>query len=214
MKNSVVIVDDHILIAKALGSIISSFQDFEVLYECENGKELQEKLKDPNNHPSIVLLDVSMPIMNGFETAKWLTENHPTIAIMALSMQNDDTSVITMLKNGAKGYLLKNTYPSDLENALLAVLKNGFYAPDWASHTIHNTLETTEKLREAASQLFTKRELEFFKYVGTDLCYKAIGEAMGCSQRTVENYKDTISQKLNIKSRVGLAVYAFKNQLS
>lgn len=214
MKHTIVIVDDHILIAKALSSIISNFNDFEVLYECENGKELQEKLKDQNNHPTIVLLDVSMPIMNGFETAKWLTETHPEIIIVALSMQNDDISVINMLKNGAKGYLLKNTYPSDLEKALLTILKNGFYYPDWAASTIYNNIVTPEKIKIAVSEQFTKRELEFFEFVATDLSYKEIADKMGCSLRTVENYKDSISQKLNIKSRVGLAVYAIKNDLS
>lgn len=213
MKNTIVIVDDHILIAKALSSIIANFKDFEVLYECENGKQLQEKLKDKNNHPNIVLLDVSMPIMNGFETAKWLTETHPEIAIMALSMQNEDTSVITMLKNGAKGYLLKNTYPADLEKALLTMLKNGFYYPDWAANTIFNTIETNEKKKAVARMQFTKRELELFKFVTTDLSYKEIADQMNCSTRTVENYKDALSQKLNIKTRVGLAVYAIKNGL-
>lgn len=213
MKYTVVVVDDHVLIAKALGSIISSFKDFEVLYECENGMELQEKLKDANNHPTIVLLDVSMPIMNGFETAKWLTDNHPKIAIIALSMQNDDSSVITMLKNGAKGYLLKNTYPSELEKALLAVIENGFHYPDWASITTHNTIETSQKTKEEARKQFTKRELELLAYIGTDLSYKEIADKMNCSTRTIENYKDVISQKLNIKTRVGLAVFAHKNDI-
>ncbi|MGF1923973.1 MAG: response regulator, partial [Bacteroidia bacterium] len=72
MKNSIVIVDDHVLIAKAIGSILSNFDQFEVLYECENGSELQERCKDKNNVPDIVLLDISMPVMDGFETAKWL----------------------------------------------------------------------------------------------------------------------------------------------
>lgn len=214
MKNTIVIVDDHILIAKALSSIISSFKDFEVLYECENGQELQNKLKDKNNIPTIVLLDVSMPIMNGFETAKWLTANHPEILIMALSMQNEDQSVITMLKNGAKGYLLKNTYPADLENALLTMLKNGFFYPDWAAKTIFNDIENKEKSKEAIRAQFTKRELEFLSYATTDLSYKEIAAEMGCSTRTVENCKDNISQKLNIKTRVGLAVFAIKNELS
>ena len=122
MKNTIVIVDDHTLIAKALKSIISNFEHFEVLYECENGVELIEKLKSNKNLPSVILLDISMPVMDGFETAKWLNENHPEIKIMALSMQNDDESVIKMIKNGANGYLLKNTHPADLEKALQKIV--------------------------------------------------------------------------------------------
>ena len=213
MHHTLVIVDDHILIAKALSSIIANFKDFTVLYECENGSELQEKLKDKNNIPDIVLLDVSMPIMNGFETAKWLTENHPTIAVIALSMQNEDSSVIAMLKNGAKGYLLKNTYPADLENALLKVMENGFFYPDWAAHSIFNNIENQEKSKVALKNSFTARELEFLEYAATDLSYKEIADKMFCSIRTIENFKVSLCSKLHIKSRVGLAVFAIKNDL-
>ena len=105
MKNTIVIVDDHILIAKALRGIIANFNQFEVLYECENGKELIAKFSNQINIPNIVLLDISMPIMNGFETSQWIKDNYPNVLIMALSMQDDDQSVIQMVKNGAKGYL-------------------------------------------------------------------------------------------------------------
>lgn len=94
MKNTIIIVDDHILIAKALRGIITNFNQFEVLYECDNGKEVIHKFLDKKNIPNIVLLDISMPIMDGFETAKWIKENHPQVLIMALSMQDDDQSVI------------------------------------------------------------------------------------------------------------------------
>jgi len=132
MKYSVVIVDDHILIAKAITSIIANFSAFEVLYECENGKELQEKFKSPKNIPNIVLLDISMPVMDGFETAKWLKSNHPETLIMALSMQDDEQSLIKMIKNGAKGYLLKKclsdrigTRPERSHEKMVPIILNG-----------------------------------------------------------------------------------------
>lgn len=213
MKLTIVVVDDHVLIAKALSNIISKFKGFEVLYECENGKELQEKFSDPKNIPIIVLLDVSMPIMNGFETAKWLTEHHPKVNIMALSMQNDDQSVIKMVKNGAKGYMLKNTYPADLEAALLAMLEHGYFYPDWAATKILNTVSSNKTSEDNLNFHLTERELEFLKYVTTDLSYKEISDEMQCSPRTVENYRNSVCSKLNIKTRVGLAVFAIKNGL-
>ena len=208
MKNTIVIVDDHLLIAKALRGIIANFEAFEVLYECENGKDLQDKFKATNLLPNIVLLDISMPIMDGFETAKWLKETHPEILIMALSMQDDEKSVIKMVKNGATGYLLKNTHPADLEKALLAIVKNRFYYPDWAASKVFASLNQKNNYNEIK---ITTRETEFLKYVSTEMSYKEISEKMFCSPRTIESYRDNLCEKLELKTRVGLAVYAIKN---
>ena len=140
MKYSIVIVDDHILIAKALGSIMSHFENFEILYECGNGKELQDKFSYKKNIPSIVLLDISMPIMDGFATSKWLREYHPNVLVLVLSMQDDEASLIKMIKNGARGYLLKNAAPTELETALKTITNNGYYYPDWASSIVFSSI--------------------------------------------------------------------------
>lgn len=210
MKNSIVIVDDHLLIAKALRSIICNFKQFEVLYECENGLELEEKFSEANNIPDIVLLDVSMPVMDGFETAKWLTEHYPEVLIMALSMQDDEESLIKMIKNGTKGYLLKNAHPVELEKALLALLKNGFYYPDWASNKLFANINKNVSSVEITITL-SEREKEFLRFTVSELTYKEISEKMFCSPRTVEGYRDSLCEKLELKSRVGLAVFAMKN---
>ncbi|MCC3216880.1 response regulator transcription factor [Chryseobacterium sp. X308] len=209
MKKSIVIVDDHILIAKALEGIIGNFSEFEVIYVSENGKDLIQKFEEGNAIPDIILLDISMPIMDGFETAVWLTKNHPDVKIMALSMQGDDNSVIKMIKSGAKGYLLKNTHPRDLETALTRLNSDGFFYPDWASKIIFSNLN-----KETESEIAIKisdREKEFLKYTVTELSYKEIADRMCCSPRTVESYRDQLCEKLDLKTRVGLAVFAIKN---
>lgn len=208
MKKTIVIVDDHILIAKALEGIIGNFGEFEVIYVCESGKDLIQKFEEGNAIPDIILMDVSMPVMDGFETAAWVTKNHPDIKVMALSMQGDDNSVIKMIKNGAKGYLLKNTHPKDLEIALTRLNADGFFYPEWASKIIFsnlnkNDIETTIKISD--------REKEFLKYTVTELSYKEIADRMCCSPRTVESYRDQLCEKLDLKTRVGLAVFAIKN---
>src|SRR5258706_1748035 len=118
MVYNIVIADDHWLIAKALTSIIDTFKKYKVLYEVPNGKVLMEQFKLKQRIPDIVLLDITMPEMDGFETAKWLTQHHPEILILALSMQNDEQTLIRMIKAGAKGYLIKNIHPNELEKAL------------------------------------------------------------------------------------------------
>jgi DNA-binding NarL/FixJ family response regulator len=210
MQHTIAIVDDHILIAKALSGIIENFKQFEVLYECENGKVLQEKLQLKKNVPDIVLLDISMPVMDGFATAQWLKETHPEILIMALSMQDDEQSLIKMIRSGAKGYLLKNVHPAELEKALNGLIKNGSYYPDWATSKVFNSLSAAASVNNNAVS-FTAREKEFLQYTVTEMSYKEISEKMFCSPRTVESYRDSLFEKLGLKTRVGLAVYAMKN---
>lgn len=198
------------LIAQALRGIISSFENFEVLYECENGIALQDKIKASSVLPQIVLLDISMPIMDGFETSKWLSEYYPDILIMTLSMQNDDLSVIKMIQNGANGYLLKNTHPADLEIALTKMINHGYYYPDWASKLVFASINKDKKIPQNTIKI-SDREKEFLTYSITEMSYKEISEKMFCSPRTVESYRDSLFEKLELKTRVGLAIYAIKN---
>lgn len=209
MKKTIVIVDDHLLIAKAIEGIISNFEDFEVIDVAENGKDMIDKFESDKKIPDIILLDISMPIMDGFETALWLKKNHPNIKVMALSMQGDDNSVIKMIKNGAKGYLLKNTHPKDLETALIKLSSDGFFYPDWASKVIFSNM-SDEKNNEKKKKI-SEREKEFLTYTVTELSYKEIAEKMCCSPRTVESYRDQLCEKFDLKTRVGLAVFAIKN---
>ncbi len=207
MKHTIVIVDDHLLIAKALAAIIEPFTGYQVLYEVENGKALQEKFRQQKNIPDIILLDISMPVMNGFETACWLKENHPAVLIMALSMQDDDESLIRMIKSGAKGYLHKNVHPVELLKALDALVKKGFHYPDWAASRILMSIGEEEK--KPAIRL-NDREVEFLRYACSEMTYREIGEKMFVSPRTVESYRDQLFEKLGLKTRVGLVLYAIK----
>lgn len=210
MKYTVAITDDHLLIAKALSGIVESFADFEVLYEAANGQALIEKMKNTQALPDIVLLDISMPVMDGFETAKWIKANHEHILVLALSMQDDEQALIKMIKSGARGYLHKNAHPAELEKALKTLIKNGFYYPDWATGKILSNIASQDTSKDLISMI-TDREKEFLQYAITELTYKEIGERMHCSTRTVEGYRNTLFEKLDLRTRTGLVVYAIKH---
>jgi DNA-binding NarL/FixJ family response regulator len=208
MQYSIAIADDHLLIAKALTGIIENFRQYNVLYEVSNGKELMEKMKQPKNIPEIVLLDVTMPVMDGFETAQWLKEHHPEILIMALSMQDEEQTLIKMIRCGARGYLHKNVHPAELEKALDTLVSKGYYYPDWAASKLFSSFGNTA---EASLPTINAREIEFLNYAATELTYKEIAAKMFCSPRTVESYRDSLFEKLSLKTRVGLVVFAMKN---
>ncbi len=209
MKHSIVIVDDHTLMAEALRDLVNLFEDFQVLYQCGNGLELQEKMHYNKTIPEIIMLDVSMPIMDGYETAKWLTETHPDILILVLSVSDDESTVLQMIKNGAKGYMLKNTNPTELKHALNQMLTSGFYYPNWASKIVFDSLNPLKEV--PVFNLFSDREKEFLTLTITELSYKEIADQMCVSPRTVDGYRDNLFEKLKVKTRVGLAVYALKH---
>jgi DNA-binding NarL/FixJ family response regulator len=210
MKNKIVLVDDHLLIAKAMEQLINEFEGFTVMETFENGQLLLDWLqtKTTTERPDIILLDISMPVMNGFETAKNLLQQYPEIKVVALTVEVDDDSIIKMIKNGAIGYLKKNCSPIELEKALLEVIETGSFFPSWINNKLFlKASQQTETVH------LTDREMEVLKYMTTEMSYKEIGEKLFLSGRTIETYRDNLFEKLNINSRIGLAIYAIKNKL-
>lgn len=151
--------------------------------------------------------------MDGYEACLWLKTNHPNIKVLALSMYDNETSVIRMFKAGAKGYILKDCDPAELKNALEAVVAKGFYYSEMVTgkliHTINSLDEEDNQARNVIQM--NEREVSFLKLVCTELTYKEIAEKMFLSPRTIDGYRDDLFQKLNARTRVGLVMYAIKN---
>jgi len=212
LKPSVVLVDDHVLLRTGLANLIRSFGEYAVLFEAGNGHDFIRQLK-PRSLPDIVLLDINMPDMDGYETALWIKRNHPEIKILALSMYDTDNSIIRMLKNGVKGYILKDSDPAELKMALESVINKGFYYSEMVTGKLIHTINTLDIPDHHARHVLTlnDRELEFLKLACTECTYKEIAEQMYLSPRTIDGYRDTLFEKLNVKTRVGLVLYAIRN---
>ncbi len=208
-KIQVAVVDDHTLLRTALAKLIDSFDNYAVYFEAENGEALK-KIVSRKMIPDIVLLDVNMPGMNGFETAEWLYKNYPQVKVLALSMLSDEHTIIRMLKSGAKGYILKSADPDELLLALDSLMKKNFYLSEYISGKIIGGLNRNMEVSEDPVGL-TEKEKEFLRLVCSDLSYKEIAEKMFISQRRVDDHRDALFEKLKIRSRIGLVLYAIKN---
>jgi DNA-binding NarL/FixJ family response regulator len=210
-KRKVVLIDDHILLRNGLASLVKSFDDYTVLFEANNGQHFIEQL-NPDYLPDIVLMDINMPAKDGFETTLWLKHNHPYVKVLALSMYDNEQSIIRMLKNGAKGYILKDTDPREFKAALDSVYSKGYYYSELvAGKLIHavNNLDDTDMGTHSSG--LNEREIEFIRLACTEMTYKEIADKMFLSPRTIDGYRDALFEKLNIKTRVGLVMFAIKN---
>lgn len=210
----IAIVDDHAMFRKGLVVLINLFPNYEVMFDASNGKELMAQL-DPKKLPDIVLLDINMPEMDGYATAEWLRSNYPEIKILALSTMDAETAIIKMIRNGAKGYVLKDAEPAELKLAFDEVLRRGYFYNELVTRKVMNAVRdlTEPKNNTMLFAKLTEREIEFLKYSCTELAYKEIADKMFVSVRTVEGYRDALCEKLDLKTRVGLAMYAIRNNL-
>ena len=207
MNYSVVVVDDHFLLSQAIGGLVQDFKKFKVLYLCKNGRELLDKFNNKKNIPDLVLMDIKMPILNGIETTEILRKEFPNVKVLALSIEEDEYTILKMLRAGACGYLLKDTKKNILEEALIQVMENGHYYTNTISQILVDSLEN-----EIDTEL-KEKEIEFIKLACTDMSYKEISEAMCCSYKTVEGYRDSVHKKLKVKNRIGLVLFAIHHNL-
>lgn len=210
----IAIVDDHTMFRKGLAALINLFPRHEVVFEAADGREMIERLKY-QRLPDIILLDVAMPGMDGYEAARWLQLHHPDIHVLALSTMESESAIIKMLRHGARGYILKDAEPEELKLAFEEVMVKGFF---------HNDL-VTRKVMQSLTQLvndqsplnaFVKlstRELEFLRRVCSEKSYQEIAKEMFVSERTIDGYRESLFRKLQVSSRVGLVMYAIRNRL-
>lgn len=207
---SVVIVDDHTLLSQAIQGMVDNFERFRVLYTCKNGQELIDRFSEsPKNIPNVVLMDINMPIMNGIETTEWINKTHSNVNVIALSVEDDNTTVLKMLKAGAVGYLLKDTEKAVLEKALIEIVENGFYH----TKSVTNLLMKSISGSMDEQMVLKDREIEFLKLACTEMTYKEVADKMFLSPKTIDGYRNNLFIKLNVRNRVGLVMYAIRNKI-
>lgn len=203
----IAITDDHTLFRKSLSLLVGSFENMEVVVEASNGKELLEKLESAA--VDILLLDLQMPEMDGFETSLRINEQYPNIKVLVLTLLNEEDTIKKVMELGVHGYFTKNTDPSELKNAILTLNDDGFYFEKSLTSVIQHILEdssTTTKTQDTL--VFTEREMDIVRltlkeYSGTQIAYE-----LSISPKTVEKHKRNLMEKTGSKNFIGVIMYA------
>lgn len=212
-KIKVALVDDHILLRNALASLINSFGDCQVIQLASSGKELVDGMTI-GQIPQVVILDLNMPIMDGFETARWLQENHQEVHVLMLTMYDSELSLIRLLQAGVKGFLKKDIHPEELKFAIQSVVQSGYY---YSNHTTGKLVNLFRNRSDGNATLYkamlTEQEVQFLKLACSDLTYKEVAQKLSLNPRSVDTLRDQLFTKLDVKSRVGLAMVAIKHGL-
>ncbi len=207
----IAIIDNHTLFRQGMISLLGDFKEINILFDAENGEDMISKLKK-SSLPDIVLMDITMPVMDGYAATAWLRENHPTVKVLALSMSDEDKPIINMLKNGAVGYMLKESKIKDVVYAMQTIQKHGYYLNELVSGKLLYTMQNKNTPVDKSKEL-TSNELTFLKLSCSELTYRQIADEMNLSPHTIDNYRESLFQKFGLKSRTGMVLFAIKNQI-
>lgn len=208
----VAIVDDHTLFREGIARLLLEFDEIRIAFEASNGTEMKKKLAGAV-YPHVILMDVAMPQMDGFASTKWLREHHPAIRVLALSMFEEDSSIIEMLKTGAGGYILKESKPRDLVTAIKAIYQQGYFINEQVSGKLLRSLQGAQPTGKLLKEELSENELKFLEWCCSELTYKEIADKMHLSHHTIDNYRESLFQKFGLKTRTGLVIFGIKNNL-
>lgn len=209
----IAIVDDHTLFRKGLIKLINMANvenKYSILFEADHGKAMQEKLNG-ENIPDIILMDIDMPDMDGYDAVKWLKENYPGIKILVISTFATDEAVVRMFLMKVNGYLTKDIEVEDMHKALEAISSKGVYHSDFVFNILTKNLQTGGAEALHGDIALTEREIEFMRLACTEMTYDQIADEMYVSSKTVDTYRSQLFKKLKVKTRVALALYAVKH---
>ena len=207
----IALADDQVLLQTALASLIDSFDNCRVIQQAGDGNELIEQIKQ-GCRPDVVILDLNMPHKDGYEAAVWLKDNHPNVHVMMLTMYDSESALIRLLQVGVKGFLKKDIHPSELKFAIQSVVQSGYYYSHTTSGKLANLFRLNgDKAQALHKNMLTDQEVCFLKLASSELTYKEIAQKMGLNPRSVDSLRDHLFDKLDVRSRVGLAIYAIRH---
>jgi DNA-binding NarL/FixJ family response regulator len=215
-KISILVADDHTIVRRGLVSLLGLNPDFEIVGEAINGQmAIQLSLE---KEPDIVLMDISMPILNGLEATEQLKKLAPHVKVLVLSAYDNEEYILQVVNSGAHGYLLKNSSPEQLSEAIVAIYNGQAFFSPYVSKVIADCfVRQTSKAGEADVQesansgRLTSREREILQLIAEGKTHNEIANLLHISVRTVDTHKHNIMQKLDLHDTASLVTYAIKN---
>jgi two-component system, NarL family, response regulator DegU len=210
-KLRVYIADDHTLFRKAMVNLLESFKHVSEVKDAENGKELLTMIK--YDAPDVAIVDLEMPVMDGSETCENIIQKYPEVKIIILTMHDSEKYIMHMMEMGVHAFLLKNTEPDELEKAIYSVIEKDFYHNELVSNILRKSVNDKKLSKNPLlkSTELSDRESHIVRLLCQELTNKEIGDRLGLSERTIENHRYRILEKLNLKSTVGLVRYAYES---
>jgi two-component system, NarL family, response regulator DegU len=208
-KLRIYIADDHTLFRKAMVNLLSTFKRVSEVKDAENGKELLTLMK--YDIPDVAIVDLQMPVMDGSETCQAIIQKYPDVKLIILTMHDSEKYILHMMEMGVHAFLLKNTEPDELERAIYAVVEKDFYHNDLVASALRKNFNDKKHTRNPLlkSTELSDREKDIVRLLCQELTNKEIGDRLGLSERTVENHRYRILEKLSLKSTIGLVRYAY-----
>lgn len=210
------LVDDQDILVEGLKLILGMEDDIEICATANNGKKAYEACKW--NRPDVILMDIQMPELNGVELTSMIKNDFPNVKIIILTTFNDDQYIYDTLKNGASGYLLKDTSPSEIARAVRAVYNGGALIQSEVAVKVINKFsqlakENSDKSNDPKVKLLTEREVDICRLIAEGKNNKEIAEELYLSQGTVKNHITRVLIKLDLRDRTQLAIFTIKNVL-
>lgn len=213
-KIKIILVDDEELFRKGIFFLLQREENIEIIFEASNGDELMNFLKENNNHPDIILMDLKMPLLNGVEATKLIRNDFPEIKIIALTSYNTDSFISNMIKIGASSYLLKNASPAEMISTINQVFENGFYYNETVFEIINRqNISNFKPKSQYVDITLTVREREVLELICQQMSTAEIAERLFISSRTVEGHRNNLLLKTEAKNVAGLVVFAIQNNI-
>ena len=217
MKNPIriILADDEILFRKGVAFLLEREQNMDIIFEASNGNELISFLKENDNHPDIIIMDLKMPFLNGVEATKIIHKDFPGIKIIALSGYDSKSFVANMIDVGAVSYIIKNATPQELLTTINEVAEKGFYYSDYVMKVIQETVLVKKNFRSHFdANYLTNREIEILRLICQQKNTAEIAELLFISPRTVEGHRNNLLLKTESRNLAGLVVFAIQNQIA